>query len=300
MIAIPEPFARETVQREGTPGRTWIAALPRLLDELLQRWSCMPEGPVLHGNIGVVVPVRGPDLPPAVIKVSFPHPGNVFEPHAFAAWNGRGAVRLLDRDDDRFAMLLERTERGTLAAVTDFDTAVVALGELSHRLAIPGPTDLPRLSDLVADWESEIRATAAELGDPLPRRVLDAAVATLRELGPDQPDTLVHGDLHDANVLAGDREPWLAIDPKGYVGDPAYDTITVIRSYRFAPLLFTPDPAPGVLRGLDLFCEAARIDRTRARRWAQVRAVRSALWGRQYDEPDWAIQATDQLAELLV
>nr|WP_071928417.1 aminoglycoside phosphotransferase family protein [Nocardia mangyaensis] len=107
----------------------------------------------------------------------------------------------------------------------------------------------------------------------------------MRELGPGQPETLVHGDLHDANVLAGDREPWLAIDPKGYVGDPAYDTITVIRSYRFAPLLFAADPAAGLLRGLDLYCEAAHVDRVRARRWAQVRA-RSEFPGHHAPDAD--------------
>ncbi|APE35230.1 hypothetical protein BOX37_16195 [Nocardia mangyaensis] len=168
MIAIPEPFARETIHREGEPGRTWIAALPELIDDLLQRWSCSPEGAVRHGNVGIIVPVRHSDLPPAAIKISFPHPGNVFEPDAFATWNGRGAVHLLERDDDHFAMLLERTGRGTLADVTDFDTAVSALGELSHRLAVPAPMGLPRLSDLVSGWDDEITAEDAQLGHPLP------------------------------------------------------------------------------------------------------------------------------------
>ncbi|WP_194828282.1 hypothetical protein [Nocardia sp. XZ_19_231] len=86
----------------------------------------------------------------------------------------------------------------------------------------------------------------------------------------------------------------------GYVGDPAYDTITVLRSYRFAPLLFAADPGAGIRRGLDLYCDAAVIDRDRASRWAQVRAVKAALWGRRHDDPDWLIRATDQLAEILL
>jgi len=152
---------------------------------------------------------------------------------------------------------------------------------------------------MVADWEHEIIATAAEFDHPLPRKVLEAALATLGELGPDQPETLVHGDLHDTNVLTGGREPLLAIDPKGYVGDPAYDTLTVIRSRRFGPLLFTPNSEAGLLRGLDLYCEAAGIDHDRARRWAQARAVKSALWGRRHGDPDWMIRATDQLVAIL-
>ncbi|MBF6320632.1 phosphotransferase [Nocardia cyriacigeorgica] len=298
MIVIPEGFVRETVGREGEPGQRWIASLPALVDELLQRWSCVPDGPVMHGRVGLVVPVRRPDLPPAVLKVSFPHPGNVFEPHAFAAWSGRGAVRLFERDDERFAMLLERA-RGTLAEIADFDTAVSALGQVSRRLAVDAPAGLPLVADLTAEWTGELTELAAAFGNPLPPRVLDAALDTLRDLGPDQPGTLVHGDLHDGNVLLGDREPFLAIDPKGYVGDPAYDTFTVIRSLRFAHLLFAPDAVPQLLRGLDILCEAAELDRERARRWAQVRAVKSTLWGRRHGDEPWLIEVTDRLAEAL-
>jgi streptomycin 6-kinase len=301
VIDIPGEFARQTVLREGEPGQTWLGTLPDLVDSLLRLWSCTPAGPVMHGHVGIVVPVRHPDLPPAVIKVSFPHPGNVHEPDAFTAWNGRGAVHIYARDDDHFAMLLEQSGHATLAGVADFDQAVTALGELSRRLAIDAPAGLPRIGDMVAGWEHEILTTAAELGHPLPRRVLDEALATLRELGPGQPETLVHGDLSDSNVLTGGREPLMAIDPKGYAGDPAYDAGTVIRSRRFAPLLLTSDPKTAVLRGLDLYCDAAGVDRDRARRWAQARAVRSALWGRQHGDgdPDWIIQATGQLAAIL-
>lgn len=296
MIGIPEEFAQATTAREGEPGRKWITSLPALIDELLQRWSSEPDGPMMHGCVGVVLPVQYKVNTPAVIKVSYPHHGNIHEPNAFQTWNGRGAVRLHERDDEHYAMLLERAESGTLADVADFDYAVTILGRLSHRLAIAAPIALPRLSDLVSDWESRIRLDAAELNDPLPRHVIDVATATLRELGPDQPATLVHGDLHDTNVLRGSREPWLAIDPKGYVGDPAYDAITVVRSPRFAPMLTAPDAPQGLLRGLDIYCDAAEIDPGRARRWIQLGAVRASLWGRRHGDPEWLIQASDLLA----
>ncbi|MBB5894449.1 aminoglycoside phosphotransferase family protein [Kutzneria kofuensis] len=290
MIDVPKAFAHATALREGDAGRAWLSELPAIADELLQRWDCVPDGPVSHGAVGIVLPVRRSDLPSAAIKMSFPHPGNVHEPDAFAAWNGRGAVRLFDRDDARFAMLLERAGPGTLADVTDNDQAVGVLGELSRRLAVEAPAGLPRLRDQVAGWEAEMLADSAELGHPLPRRVLDAATAAMREL--DHPETLVHGDLHDANVLAGDREPWLAIDPKGVVGDPAYDAFTVIHSPR---LLLTSEHE----RSLEVFCEAAGIDRERARRWALVRAVRSALWDRLHDAPNWLVQGTERLIDTL-
>jgi streptomycin 6-kinase len=70
----------------------WIAELPKIVDELLRRWGCVLDGAVIHGGVGVIVPVRRRAGAPAVLKVSFPHPGNVHEPAAFAAWGGRGAA----------------------------------------------------------------------------------------------------------------------------------------------------------------------------------------------------------------
>ncbi|MCU1643190.1 MAG: kinase [Nocardia sp.] len=299
MIDIPESFVRTEIASRSDAGRAWIAALPGLIEELLQRWSCAPDGPVMHGEVGIVVPVRNRDLPPAVIKVSFPHPGNLHEPNAYATWQGRGATHLFERYDDHFAMLLERAAYRTLATVEDHEEAIDIQGRLSHRLAVEAPPGLPKLSDRVDHWERRMLSTAAAFNQPLPHRVLDAALATLRELGHDQPDILVHGDLHDANILASDREPWLAIDPKAYVGDPAHDALNVIRSPRFAPLLGTPNLKPAVLHLLDIYCTAARIDPTRARRWTQAGAVREALWGRRHNDPAWLIHATDQLAEAL-
>jgi streptomycin 6-kinase len=229
MIEVPAAFVHETAQREGAAGRAWLRELPDIAADLLQRWSCVLDGP-------------------AAIKVS------------------------------------ERAGPDSLAVVADNDKAVTVLGELSRRLAVAAPPGLPRLRDEVAGWESEIRLAS------MPRRVVDAALAALREL--DHPETVVHGDLHDANVLAGEREPWLAIDPKGVVGDPAYDAFTVIHSPR---LLLTS----GHRRALDVFCAAAGVDRERARGWALVRAVRAVLLGREHG-PKWLVEAGERLIGTLV
>ncbi|MEU6003604.1 aminoglycoside phosphotransferase family protein [Streptomyces sp. NPDC047197] len=308
-IQVPEGFALGTVQREGDRGRAWLATLPELAGELLTRWDCEPTQAVTHGQVGIVVPVRRRyDGTPAVLKISFPHPGNAHEPDAFAVWAGRGAVRLYEREDARFAMLLERAGAGagpdsgpgagSLADVEDTDEAVTVAGRLARRLAVPAPAGLPRMSSLVAEWERELRDEDRELGSPLPAPVVAAAIGTVRELGRDQPDTLVHGDLHFTNVLRSEREPWLAIDPKGYVGDPAYDSITLLRT-RFEPLLTAPDPRAAALRRLAVFADAAEVDRERARRWAQARAVTAAHWGLRHGDPAWVVKATAALAEAL-
>lgn len=314
MIVVPEEFARTTVEREGTAGAEWVEQLPALVDDLLTRWGCVLDGDVLHGGVGVIVPVRrpasGPAGPaagaPAVLKVSFPHPGNVHEPDAFALWGGRGAVLLYERDDERFAMLLERARTERLADLGDREEALRVAGRISRRLTVPAPPGLPRLRDRADDWEQQLRRDADELTHGLPDRVVDAAVATVRELGRTQPETVVHGDFHVGNVLRADREPWLVVDPKGYVGDPAYDAGALLKSLAMS-LITADDLRKALYRTVDVFAEAAELDRVRVHRWAQLHAVQAAFWGRRHGfhvvrsgpELDQAIAFADHVAGLL-
>ncbi len=306
MIGVPEVFGRGTVEREGKTGAAWLAELPGIVDELLARWGCVPDGEVLHGAVGVIVPVRWRADEAAVLKVSFPHPGNVHEPDAFEAWGGRGAVMLRERDDERFAMLLERAQPSTLAELADGDEVITVAGWLNRRLAIPAPPGLPRLREQADAWEEGLHKDASELTHGLPRHVVDAAVATVRDLGRVQPDLLIHGDLHAGNVLRADREAWLAVDPKGYAGDPAYDAGTLLKS-RALTFLEAADLRQIVRRALDVFAEAAELDRERVRRWSQFHAVQAAFWGRRHgfriarggSRRDRLTGFADRLAELL-
>jgi streptomycin 6-kinase len=283
MIQIPDTFFRGTAGREGARGEDWLATLPQLVTDLMGRWDCVADGPVTHGGVGLIVPVRRPDADQrsAVLKVSFPHPGNVAEPDAFEAWDGRGAVRLYARDDAHFAMLLERAHSSTLAEVSDSDEVARIAGELHRRLTIPAPSGLPRLSDQVGEWEESLLRDARELTHDLPPRSIDAAVATLRELGREQPELVVHGDFHARNILRAEREPWLVVDPKGYVGDPAYDGAPLLGA-RVRELAREDDFAKAAMRMLEIFAETAGLELERVVRWAGYRAVESALWGRRH------------------
>ncbi|MFI7064851.1 aminoglycoside phosphotransferase family protein [Kribbella sp. NPDC050124] len=278
-MIVPAAFARSTVEREGETGQAWLEQLPGIVEDLLSGWDCVVDGAAMHGQVGVVVPVLAPA--PAVLKVSFPHPGNVHEPDAFEAWDGRGAVRLYQRDDDRFALLLERAHPANLAEGPDGADVAVEAGRLHRRLAVPAPPGLPRLQDRADEWEAELRKDAAELSHPLPDSVLDAAVAVIHDLGRDQPDILIHGDFHARNILRADREPWLAVDPKGYVGDPAYDGAMFLKARTLA-YLESDDLMKELRRELALFAEAAEIDPERVRLWSQLHCVQAALHGRRY------------------
>jgi len=294
MIDVPQPFAREITEREGADGARWIASLPELVDELCARWSCTPSGWVMHGRVGIVVPVRRGDGSSAVLKVSFPHPGNDHEPVALATWSGRGAVLLYERDDARYAMLLERVDHSTLLSLDDTDEAAAICGRLTRRLAVPAPPNVPRLSERAKAQERALLDAYELLTDHVPRRVVDTAIDTIRELAMEQPDTLVHGDLHDKNVVRGTREPWLAIDPKGFAGDPAVSAMSVVIG-GYQRQLSTDELCAELLRRLAIFADAAELDRERVIRWTQAHALLYACHKRTM--PGKARDGTVHLAE---
>lgn len=298
MIEVPDVFARQTIDREGAEGERWIARLPGLVNELLERWGCTPTGQVMHGRVGIVIPVRRRDQSSAVLKVSFPHPGNVHEPTAFATWSGRGAVLLFERDDARFAMLLEQVERSTLVDFDDAEEAAAVCGRLTRRLAVPAPPDVPRLTERANAQERELRDTARLSNGSVPRRVFEMAISTIQELGREQPDTLVHGDLHYENVVQATREPWLVIDPKGFAGDPATGAISVvIGGYQRG---LAGDDLCAVLRDwLAIFADAAELDHERVVRWAQAHALLDACWARKAPNPPAAPEFAERIATLL-
>jgi streptomycin 6-kinase len=298
VIEIPEDFARQLVDREGDPGRAWLASLPVVVDELLRRWRCTPTAPITRGHLGIILPVQRHDGSPAVLKVSFTHPVNMYEAHAYAVWGGRGAVLLYERDDAKLAMLLEQGEWQTLEDLGDVDQATAVTGQLARRLAVPAPPELPRLSDRAEVWEHSLRENAEELGHPLSHRAFGAALATIQDLARKQPDTMVHGDLHFGNVVRSQREPWLAIDPFGPAGDLAYDALEVLKRGA-ASLLRADDLETELRRRLAIFADAAEIERERAIRWAQVRAATGAHKSRRAGKPAWIIQGHEQIAELL-
>jgi streptomycin 6-kinase len=110
----PETFERGTVAREGAPGAAWLAELPDIIRDLLERWDCIPDGGVMHGGVGIVVPVLRKPPESAVLKISFPHPGNRHEREALAAWGGRGTVLLHERDDEQPSSIVIRSKADQL------------------------------------------------------------------------------------------------------------------------------------------------------------------------------------------
>jgi len=97
---------------------------------------------------------------------------------------------------------------------------------------------------------------------------------------------LLHGDLHHDNILAAERQPWLAIDPKGLVGEPEYEVGALLRN-PMPGLLAIPHPERVLARRLDILAESLGFDRDRLRAWGLAQAVLAAWWSIEDHGQGW-------------
>lgn len=269
MPEVPKFFADRLIELEDA-AQPWLDGVPALATRYAERWGLTFDGPAMYGYAGLVFPARtGADVA-VVLKLSYPTPETIDEPIALAAWQGVGAVRLLDSAHEDSVLLLERLDSTRSLQTEPIDDAVRITAGLLRRLSIPAPPGLTRdlrheaelsVTELPKDWE--------QLGRPFPRRLLDAAVEVCAELGPTADRLLVNEDLHYENVLAADREPWLVIDPKPLVGDPEFTTLA---------LLWNRETESALDHRFAAVVDGAGLDADRARAWTLVRAVRNWLW----------------------
>jgi streptomycin 6-kinase len=260
----------------GFPGGAdWLARLPRLVEECVAEWALELGEPFPYAYVSIAAPATLPDGSEAVLKVAFPHWESEHEPDALAHWDGHGAVRLLARDRERNAMLLERCVPGTsLWEVPEAEGCRLAAG-VAHALGSrPARADHAFFDFAVtaARWARELPRRWEEAGRPFERGLLDAAVAALRELPPTQGERVVCSqDLHRGNILAAEREPWLAIDPKPVVAEREVGTVALLR-----------DGLGRIEWRLDFLASELGLDRERMRGWALAHTI---AWGFAEHEP---------------
>ena len=261
----------------------WLVQLPTLVEELAGRLSLQVGTPISHAGVTCswVAPVTRVDGSSAILKLAMPHMEGEHEIAGLRFWNGDPTVKLLAADEELGAMLLERCTPGTtLNGMPEAEQDVVIAG-LARRLRRSGltpdaHTQFRPLSAMLETWRAETLAQRPFWHD---EGLVSEGLALFRSLSaPCDGDTLLATDLHAGNVLRAEREPWLVIDPKPFLGDPAYDLVQHLinceqRLHR--------DPLGLVHRLADL----AQADPERLRLWIFARAAadprddwRNPLW----------------------
>jgi len=250
-------------------GHTWLGDLPALLQKLKKHWSLQVGPPFEHGTCSWVAPVLRSDGTPAVLKLGMPHMEGRDEIEGLRFWNGGATVRLFEADDQHWAMLLERCLPGTVLRSEPEPTQDVIITTLLRRLwKVPPPgsglNHFRHLSALVELWGLETLTQRRAWPDAA---LVEDGMHMMRQLAhPASTDTVLVGDLHAGNVLKSEREPWLVIDPKPFVGDRSYDPVQHLIN---CETRLHTDPIGLVRRVADL----AEVDVERVRLWTFARAA---------------------------
>ncbi|MEP6871906.1 MAG: aminoglycoside phosphotransferase family protein [Anaerolineaceae bacterium] len=280
MLTIPSNFAKSMRDVYGTEGEDWLGQLPGIVNECAERWSLRVAEPFQPLSYNWVAPATGSGGEPLVLKVGFPCREFRNEIDALRVYDGRGIARLLKSDPEPGAMLLERLLPGvTLDTVEDETAATVIAARVMRALWQPAPSGhtLPTVADWGKGFERLHKALADNSG-PFPPGVLAEAEETFAWLlATSDAPVVLHGDLHHFNILSAEREPWLAIDPKGVVGEPAYEVGSFLRN-PWPKLLSEPNAQAIVSGRLDIFSAELGFDRQRLKGWAFAQAVLSAWW----------------------
>jgi streptomycin 6-kinase len=299
MLPFPEGFIRTQTDLHGPAGLVWLRRLPDILAACARRWDLTLGLAVESLSYNYVAHARRADGTPVMLKVCTPTGEFRAEAGALAVFDGHGAVRLLEIDRDDQVMLLEACAPGTsLTTVEDDRQATSIAATVMRRLWQPAPPEHP--FPTVADWGRGFERMRAHFGGgsgPFPAPLTDRAERLFVELEASMAGPVVlHGDLHHDNILAAAREPWLVIDPKGLVGEPAYEVGALLRNRLPEPL--TPVEAGGLLaRRVDQLSEELGLERARVAGWAMAQAVLSAWWTVEDHGQGW--EETIACAELL-
>jgi streptomycin 6-kinase len=243
--------------------------------EWLERWRLSLDGAVFQTATSTLAPAYTAIGQAVMLKIS-----HVDEEqrgsHLLAAWSGHGAARVLEHEGD--AVLMERATgprslahlsvSGADAAATEVlcETAAVLHAASADVLDSPEPPELVPLRT----WFRDLVAHADEL-TPFHRRGADLALALLDE---ERDVVALHGDVHHANVLDFGERGWLAIDPKGLLGDRAFD---------YCNLFCNPDPVFALDSGrlearLAQVTDAAGLESRRLTSWLVAWCALSSTW----------------------
>ncbi|WP_067544547.1 aminoglycoside phosphotransferase family protein [Nocardia crassostreae] len=280
-------------------GEQWLADLPRVIEERCAAWGLEVTGAAFGGGThSYVAPVRRADGAVAVLKIPVVDPENIGEAAGLFAYQGDGAVRLYEFDSASGAMLLEWARPGdplleqpgfpSLEGRPENIDKIEQACRLYRRLRrepLDIPADYPPLppaADMVAEWTGLFIDPEPELAQVIPAPLFEQAARWCARLAtPDGPLLVVNRDTHLGNIVAAEREPWLLIDPKAYLGEAAFDAGFLIM------IQVQSDPTPEHARAVvERTAAALEVDADRARGWAFMRAMEEIVYALEDEEPE--------------
>lgn len=304
-IIIPNDYARKIEQMHGEAGKAWLENLPATVNNYSHKWSLTLDSPFPNATFNYAVPAERQDGTPVVLKIGFPTDKEFrSELEALKVFNGHGIVEILESDSDKNILLLERAVPGDpLTTVKNDEEAMSIAAKIMKNLwqTVPLQHQFPTVFDWGKGFE-QMKEYFKEKANPLPKKLVDKAERLFAELSVSQgKQILLHGDLNHSNILSAQRESWLAIDPKGVIGEREYEIGVLLRNPQ-PKLLQLPDPKEVLERRIDQLANELNLDRERIHGWGIAQAVLSAWWIIEDNGNDWedAIRCAEILNQIKI
>lgn len=309
-MKLPSEFIATIQNLHQEEGHAFLNALPGLIAEASNRWDLtnVQPAPTLSFNFVAFAKRARANV---VLKMSVPNSEMKSEIAALRLFDGEGACKLLEYDEEECWMLLERLDPGEmLVTLKDDEEATRIAAEVMKKIwrpmdssGLPLQWQDPALQKfiLLSDWFDGLKKLRAMYNGgtgPFNEKLVERVERSVRDFfAEDHRPVLMHGDFHHYNILSSERG-WLIIDPKGVIGPAGYEV---------GPLLINPwgelinrsDIQKITKRRVDLLHEHLGFERDRIREWGLAHAVLSAWWGIE-DHTGWEYAAAfaEMIADL--
>ena len=264
-------FESNIINIYGKKGQQWIDDLPKLITQIAETYGLSNLKPVeaLSYNY-VLTGFQGSKA--VILKLGLDSDGFKREAAALMAFAGSGVVQVFSENTG--LLLLECAVPGvslkSYFPKNDDEAMNITANVIKrlHKAPIPSTHAFPHVKDWLAVLDSDLKIPAQPLQKA--RELRDQLLKTA------DPDILLHGDLHHDNILKNGND-WVAIDPKGVIGEPAYEVAAFIRNPM--PELLTHDDSQKIIRNrITQFSELLELPSQRIIDWCFVQAVLAWVW----------------------
>jgi streptomycin 6-kinase len=287
---LPYEFISNIQNTFQEDGHIFLKALPDRVAEASARWRLTDVRPSPELSYNFVAFARRGDEQ-VVLKMGVPNRELKSEMAALRLFNGEGACKLLDYDEEKYWMLLERLQPGVmLSTLEDDEEATHIAADVMQKIQRVAPTDdvFIRLSDWF-DGLKKLRPHFNGGTGPLNEKLVERVEHSVKEFfAENHKPVLMHGDFHHFNILSSERG-WLIIDPKGVIGPACYEVGPLLIN-PWSDLLNRKDYRGMTKRRIDILHECLGFERERIHEWGLAHAVLSAWWSIE-DHGDWSYAA---------
>ena len=286
-MKLPQEFIKTIKSVFEEDGKQFIKDLPSLIDEASQRWGLSEIYPVSNLSFNFVAFATSPLAPllkgeeNVVLKIGVPHEELIGEINALKLYDGDGACKLLEVDEEKGMLLLERLAPGKmLSELEDDDKRTHIAMDVMQKIQRRGTTYRAQSDKFIKlfDWFDELKNIRPHFDGrtgPFPKEILEQVESVLPELFT-QENVLLHGDFHHYNILSSERG-WLIIDPKGVIGPAGYEIGPLMLNPWYESMEWTNFKVRAKRR-VDIIQERTGWGRESIINWALSHAVLSAWW----------------------